>query len=303
MNHAPKADTFVVGSSASIGSWNPDNAIQLKGSKDGIISAKVEIKDMLEARDLQYKFIICHLEGDVKNKVEWEEVNNRHVNLENHFQQANEVKKQGLETLVTLEDKGFNQRSDNYPRIRSEQIAVQKAAPVEVVQKKPTAQPIQDVSEVSEFDIVGGSKKPQQVKSQVVPPTDLRVTQEKRDSTYSNDMKALKKMPQNMGPEMAVDADTKGPFDLADPHRKSVAPYSDFSQEMSQIVAGQKISPIIHSGQQNTTANQISGFGGVVASGNTDSTAKFDEEESLIAVQEMIQNINQQVPPPSKAVK
>ena len=134
----------------------------------------------------------------------------------------------------------------------------------------------------AEFDIVGGSKKPVQVKSK----------EPARDSTYSADMRALSKMPQNMGLEEVGDADGKGPFDLADPQRKSVAPNADFSQEISQIVNGQKISPIFQNGFQGAPPGKMSGFGGVMASGNTDSTAKFDEEESLLAYQEMIKNIN-----------
>lgn len=114
----------------------------------------------------------------------------------------------------------------------------------------------------------------------------------KRDSTYSNDMRALSKMPQNMGPDGAEDADARGPFDLADPQRKSVAPQSDFSQEISQVVNnGQKISPVLQSGFSGAQPAKLSGVSDVINPG-TNETAKFDEEESLIAVQEMIQNIN-----------
>ena len=99
-------------------------------------------------------------------------------------------------------------------------------------------------------------------------------------------------MPQNMGPTTTADADARGPFDLADPQRKSVAPHSDFSQEISQIVNhGQKISPILQNGFQGAQPAKLSGVSDVVNPG-TNETAKFDEEESLITVQEMIQNIN-----------
>lgn len=85
---------------------------------------------------------------------------------------------------------------------------------------------------------------------------------------------------------------SKGPFDMADPQRKSIDPNGNFSQEISQIVNGQKISPILQNGFGGTQASKLRGFGGVMASGDSESTAKFDEEESLIAYQEMIKNIN-----------
>lgn len=55
---------------------------------------------------------------------------------------------------------------------------------------------------------------------------------------------------------------------------------------------GQKISPIFQNGYQGAQQPKMRGFGGVMASGDSESTAKFDEEESLIAYQEMIKNIN-----------
>lgn len=107
-------------------------------------------------------------------------------------------------------------------------------------------------------------------------------------------MKILSKMPQNMGIQNDHISDdiSKGPFDMADPQRKSIDPNGNFSQEISQIVNGQKISPILQNGFQGTQTNKMRGFGGVMASGDSESTAKFDEEESLIAYQEMIKNIN-----------
>lgn len=48
-------------------------------------------------------------------------------------------------------------------------------------------------------------------------------------------MKILSKMPQNMGiqNEMISDEISKGPFDMADPQRKSVDLNGNFSQEIS----------------------------------------------------------------------
>lgn len=37
LNQAPGwGNVFIVGSSPGLGSWNPDNAVQLHGSRDGI---------------------------------------------------------------------------------------------------------------------------------------------------------------------------------------------------------------------------------------------------------------------------
>lgn len=49
-------------------------------------------------------------------------------------------------------------------------------------------------------------------------------------STFSNNMKAFSKMPQNMGLEEV----NKNPFDLAEPNRKSMNPNGNISHDLSQ---------------------------------------------------------------------
>ena len=72
---------------------------------------------MHELRDVQYKYTLQ--QGDC-NKVEWENGDNRKVNLEQYYTQAHSSQPSSPSSilLVTIEDKAFNNKSDAaYPKI------------------------------------------------------------------------------------------------------------------------------------------------------------------------------------------
>ena len=104
-----------------------------------------------------------------------------------------------------------------------------------------------------------------------------------------------------MGPPQVVISDdiSSNPFDLADPNRKSACVPANYSHEISQMVANGefRISPILpttdHHASPTHPVARPQEFGGLSTSHDAgESTAKFDDEESVIAYQEMIKNIN-----------
>lgn len=119
LNQAPGAgQVCVVGSAAGLGAWNPEHAPRLQGTSDGFCTKEIELKDAQDARDLQYKFTIG-ADGDAR-RVDWETGENRRVNLEHQFNMSSSRNQPNVQTIITVEDKGFNHKSDNWPKIRTQ---------------------------------------------------------------------------------------------------------------------------------------------------------------------------------------
>ena len=72
----------VVGSAPAIGSWVPQNSLTFENTADGMMTAQVEITDVADVRDIQYKYTLNH--GDHR-KIEWENGENRRINLEKFY--------------------------------------------------------------------------------------------------------------------------------------------------------------------------------------------------------------------------
>ena len=108
----------VVGSSPSIGSWAPKNSLKFKATTEGFFTDEVEMTDVIDVRDIQYKYTMQHN----ADKTEWETGENRRINLEKYFHQARRISDPDTVLQVTVEDKGFNYKSDNYPKIKTKEI-------------------------------------------------------------------------------------------------------------------------------------------------------------------------------------
>ena len=113
----------VVGSSSVIGAWVPTNSLKINATTEGHFTDEVEITDVVDARDVQYKYTLQHSNS---NKVDWEHGENRRINLERYFHQARKISDPNTVLLVTVEDKGFNHKSDNYPKIKTKEVVMEK---------------------------------------------------------------------------------------------------------------------------------------------------------------------------------